>query len=108
MILVPLLNPKFATLPAEKSCELRVRGTKYCYHSRNMWKQRPRTLAPESRHIVVVVRVDTISRAADCFLSFVGVHASPTAALRCRRRKRDSAGRLSAPRSGRNKDKETM
>jgi hypothetical protein len=27
MILVPLLNPKFATVPAEKSCELRVRGT---------------------------------------------------------------------------------
>jgi hypothetical protein len=28
MILVPLLNPKFATVPAEKSCELRVRGTR--------------------------------------------------------------------------------
>jgi hypothetical protein len=27
MTLVPLLNPKFATLPAAKSCELRVRGT---------------------------------------------------------------------------------
>jgi len=27
MILVPLLNPKFATVPAEKSCGLRVRGT---------------------------------------------------------------------------------
>src|SRR5215813_5185441 len=27
MILVPLLNPKFATVPAAKSCELRVRGT---------------------------------------------------------------------------------
>jgi two-component sensor histidine kinase len=27
MILVPLLNPKFANVPAEKSCELRVRGT---------------------------------------------------------------------------------
>src|SRR5262249_21785279 len=27
MMLVPLLNPKFATVPAEKSCELRVRGT---------------------------------------------------------------------------------
>src|SRR5262249_14234638 len=27
MILVPLLNPTFATVPAEKSCELRVRGT---------------------------------------------------------------------------------
>src|SRR5689334_16853907 len=27
MILVPLSNPKFATLPAEQSCELRVRGT---------------------------------------------------------------------------------
>jgi hypothetical protein len=27
MILVPLLNPKFATVLAEKSCELRVRGT---------------------------------------------------------------------------------
>src|SRR5712675_1300710 len=26
MILVPLLNPKFANVPAEKSCELRVRG----------------------------------------------------------------------------------
>ena len=25
--LVPLLNPKFANVPAEKSCELRVRGT---------------------------------------------------------------------------------
>src|SRR5690348_7879474 len=25
-ILVPLLNPKFATVPAERSCELRVRG----------------------------------------------------------------------------------
>jgi hypothetical protein len=24
---VPLLNPKFATVPAAKSCELRVRGT---------------------------------------------------------------------------------
>src|SRR5712672_3598034 len=30
MILVPLLNPKFATVPAEKSCELRVRGTRAC------------------------------------------------------------------------------
>jgi len=29
MNLVPLLNPKFATVPAEKMCELRVRGTKY-------------------------------------------------------------------------------
>jgi hypothetical protein len=28
MILVPLLNPKFATAPAAKSCELRVRGTR--------------------------------------------------------------------------------
>jgi hypothetical protein len=28
MILVPLLNPKFANVPAEKSCELRVRGTR--------------------------------------------------------------------------------
>jgi hypothetical protein len=28
MILVPLLNPKFATVPAAKSCELRVRGTR--------------------------------------------------------------------------------
>jgi len=27
MILVPLLNPKFATVPTAKSCELRVRGT---------------------------------------------------------------------------------
>jgi hypothetical protein len=27
MILVPPLNPKFATVLAEKSCELRVRGT---------------------------------------------------------------------------------
>src|SRR5262249_15719642 len=27
MILVPLLNPKFAPVPAEKSCEPRVRGT---------------------------------------------------------------------------------
>ena len=27
MIPVPLLNPKFATVTAEKSCELRVRGT---------------------------------------------------------------------------------
>jgi hypothetical protein len=27
MILVPLLNPKFATMHAAKSCELRVRGT---------------------------------------------------------------------------------
>src|SRR5215469_12102192 len=27
MILVPLLNPKFAIVSAEKSCELRVRGT---------------------------------------------------------------------------------
>src|SRR5262252_5541952 len=27
MILVPLLNPKFATVPTEKPCELRVRGT---------------------------------------------------------------------------------
>src|SRR5690348_15691585 len=26
-MLVPLLNPKFATVLAEKSCELRVRGT---------------------------------------------------------------------------------
>jgi len=25
---VPLLNPKFATVPAAKSCELRVRGTR--------------------------------------------------------------------------------
>ena len=31
MILVPLLNPKFATVPAEKSCELRVRGTSRSY-----------------------------------------------------------------------------
>ena len=30
MILVPLLNPKFATVPAAKSCELRVRGTSAC------------------------------------------------------------------------------
>src|ERR1700687_5464012 len=28
MILVPLLNPKFATVPVAKSCELRVRGTR--------------------------------------------------------------------------------
>ena len=28
MILVPLLNPKFATVLAENSCELRVRGTR--------------------------------------------------------------------------------
>src|SRR5437868_6421552 len=28
MILVPLLNPKFATVPAAISCELRVRGTR--------------------------------------------------------------------------------
>src|SRR3977135_1745965 len=28
MILVPLLNPKFATVPAARSCELRVRGTR--------------------------------------------------------------------------------
>src|SRR5262249_53298943 len=28
MILVPLLNPKFATVPAERSCELRVRGAR--------------------------------------------------------------------------------
>jgi thioredoxin-related protein len=28
MILVPLLNPKFAKTPAAKSCELRVRGTR--------------------------------------------------------------------------------
>jgi hypothetical protein len=28
MILVPLLNPKFATVTAAKSCELRVRGTR--------------------------------------------------------------------------------
>jgi len=28
MILVPLLNPKFATVLAAKSCELRVRGTR--------------------------------------------------------------------------------
>jgi len=27
IILVPLLNPKFASVPAAKSCELRVRGT---------------------------------------------------------------------------------
>jgi len=27
MILVPLVNPKFATVLAAKSCELRVRGT---------------------------------------------------------------------------------
>src|SRR5262245_14174010 len=27
MMLVPLLNPKFATVPAAKACELRVRGT---------------------------------------------------------------------------------
>src|SRR5262245_44256884 len=27
MILVPLLNPKFANAPAARSCELRVRGT---------------------------------------------------------------------------------
>jgi hypothetical protein len=27
MIPVPLLNPKFAKVPAEKRCELRVRGT---------------------------------------------------------------------------------
>jgi hypothetical protein len=27
MMLVPLLNPKFATVPAGRSCELRVRGT---------------------------------------------------------------------------------
>src|SRR5882672_11955067 len=30
MILVPLLNPKFATVPAAISCELRVRGTSAC------------------------------------------------------------------------------
>jgi len=34
MILVPLLNPKFATVLAEKSCELRVRGTSAIEHSR--------------------------------------------------------------------------
>jgi hypothetical protein len=33
MILVPLLNPKFANVSAEKSCELRVRGTR----SRSAW-----------------------------------------------------------------------
>jgi hypothetical protein len=31
MIPVPLLNPKFATMRAEKPCELRVRGTGTCY-----------------------------------------------------------------------------
>src|ERR1051325_4121353 len=30
MILVPLLNPKFATVPAAIWCELRVRGTSAC------------------------------------------------------------------------------
>src|SRR5215467_1513255 len=33
MILVPLLNPTFATVLAEKSCELRVRGTRICRRS---------------------------------------------------------------------------
>jgi 4a-hydroxytetrahydrobiopterin dehydratase len=33
MILVPLLNPKFATVPAAKPCELRVRGTRLRYRS---------------------------------------------------------------------------
>jgi len=33
LILVPLLNPKFATVHAEKSCELRVRGTGHSGHS---------------------------------------------------------------------------
>src|SRR6202035_5704377 len=36
-----------------------------------MWTQTPRTLAHESRHIVVVTSVGTISRAADGFLSFL-------------------------------------
>src|SRR5262245_13523829 len=33
MILVPLLNPKFATMFAAKPCELRVRGTRACSDS---------------------------------------------------------------------------
>ena len=33
MIPVPLLNPKFATVPAAKPCELRVRGTSAPYFS---------------------------------------------------------------------------
>src|SRR5258708_28208144 len=36
-----------------------------------MWKRVARTLARESRHIVDFQSRDTISRAADCFLSFV-------------------------------------
>src|SRR5215471_11289713 len=73
-----------------------------------MWKHATRTLAPESRHIVVVIRVDTISRAADCFLSFVCVHAYPTAAIRCRRPRRDSAGGIVRVAAGTNEDNKTM
>src|SRR3977135_778595 len=44
MILVPLLNPKFATVPAAKSCELRVRGTRAFSAEAvpaSTWKMRP-------------------------------------------------------------------
>jgi hypothetical protein len=40
MILVPLLNPKFANVPAAKSCELRVRGTSRLLKNRTMFPVR--------------------------------------------------------------------
>src|ERR1700736_7019121 len=78
------------------------------YQRRNMWKQTVGTLAPESRHIVVVTWVDTISRAADGFLSFClcscvsdGSEPLPEA--------RDGFCRgSSAPRHRLNRDKQTM
>jgi hypothetical protein len=42
MILVPLLNPKFATVRAEKSCELRVRGTSANCNKADGWRRRLR------------------------------------------------------------------
>jgi hypothetical protein len=53
MILVPLLNPKFATVPAEKSCELRVRGTREAVY-RRMRTHRPSIDAELGSHLILL------------------------------------------------------
>jgi len=68
----------------------------------------PGTLAPESRHIVVVVRVDTISRAADCFLSFCRRSCVSDGNITLPEAGDGFCGELSALLRGRNEGEETM
>src|SRR5205823_7569616 len=48
MILVSLLDPKFAKVPAEQSCGLRVRGTRASLRtlSKTLWHRRIEALGP--------------------------------------------------------------